>query len=176
MKNKKINTIIYIVAFVFVFVMFIATFYAYYKKNIKKDSTPKEINNFNMLVMFDSSNVIDFKNPKKGYKSTKSFTVENFSKDTIGKYSISFDIVTPLTNMVDEGFVYNLEGESESKDITNKVISVQSTPVPVLSKNIGNGVITPKNTHSYKLTISLNNNKYIKNSMFNALVKVKIEN
>ena len=176
MKNKKINTIIYIVAFVFVFIMFIATSYAYYNKVIKKDGETKETNSFNMLVMFNTSNIIDVKNPKKGYNTIKEFTVENFSKDTIGKYSIDFEVVTPLSNMVDENFIYTLEGASDSKDNTNKVINIPSTPVPVLSKTIGSGVITPKNIHSYKLNVSLNSNNYIKNSMFNALIKIKINN
>ena len=78
--------------------------------------------------------------------------------------------------MVEEGFTYTLEGQSNSRDNSNKIVSVPSTPIPVLSKKIGSGVITPKNTHNYKLTISLNNNKYAKNSLFNALVKITIDN
>lgn len=176
MNNKKINTIIYIVVFIFVFLMFIATSYAYYNRVIKKDEAPKEINKFNMLVMFNDSNVIDAKNLRKGYMVSKEFSIENYSNDTIGKYNIEFEIVTPLTNMVDEEFVYSLEGQSISKDNSNRVINVSNTPIPVLSKTIGNGVITPKNTHSYKMTIMLNNNKYAKNSLFNALIKIKTIN
>ncbi len=176
MNNKKINTIIYIVVFVFVFLMFIATSYTYYNRVIKKDDAPKEVNKFNMLVMFNDTNVIDAKNLKKGYLVTKEFAIENYSSDTIGKYDIEFEIVTPLSNMVDEEFVYTLEGETVSKDNSNKVVNVPSTPIPVLSKTIGSGVITPKNTHSYKMTIKLNNNKYVKNSLFNALIKIKINN
>ena len=176
MNNKKIHTLLYIVVFVFVFMMFMATSYAYYNKVIKKDDAPKDVNNFNMLVIFESSNVIDIKNMRKGYETTREFTIENFSEDTIGKYDISFEIVTPLSNMVDEDFVYTLEGESISKDTSNKLVEVPSTPVPVLSKTIGSGVITPKNKHSYKLNIMMNNNKYMYNGLFNALVKISIEN
>ena len=176
MNSKKSHTILYIVVFVFVFIMFIATSYAYYNRVIKKDNTPKEVNNFNMLVIFDSSNVIDLKNIKKGTESVKEFTIENFSEDTLGKYSIGFEIVTPLSNMVDEDFVYTLEGTTESKDNSNKLINIPSTPVPVLSKTIGGGVITPKTTHSYILKVTLNNNKYVKNGLFNAVVKITIDN
>lgn len=176
MNNKKLNTILYIVVFVFVFIMFLATSYAYYNKVIKKDDTKKEVNNFSMLVMFDSSNVIDLKNLRKGFLVSKEFTIENFSDDTIGKYGIDFEIVTPLSNMVDEDFIYALIGTSDSKDNTNKVVNIPVTPVPVLSKNIGVGVITPKNIHTYKLNVALKNNKYVKNSLFNAVIKVTINN
>lgn len=176
MKNKKLNIILYIIVFIFVFIMFLATTYAYYKRVIKKDESPKEVNTFNMLVMFDTGNVIDIKNPKKGSIVTKNFTIDNFSEDTIGKYNIEFEIISPLSNMVDEDFTYSLEGISNSKDNSNKVLNVSDALVPVLSKEIGNGVITPKNTHSYKLTVMLNNNKYVKKSLFNAVVKITIDN
>ena len=172
MNNKKLNTIIYIVVFVFIFIMFVLTTYSYYKKVIKDNSNVIETNSFNMLVMFNDTNNFNARNLKKGYEVTKEFTIENFSNDTIGKYDIYFDIVTPLSNMVDEGFVYTLEGSSDSKDTTNKVASINPTPVPVLSKKIATSTITPKNTHNYKLTIKLNNNKYIKNSLFNANIKI----
>ena len=176
MNSKKINTILYILVFIFVFIMFITTSYAYYNKVIKKDNVVPEVNNLNMLVMFDSTNVINANNLKKGYEVVKEFTIENFSEDTIGKYNVDFDIITPLSNMVDEDFIYTLESTSESKDTSNKTINVSSTPIPVLSKTLGNGVITPKNIHSYKLTIRLNNNKYVKDSLFNAKIKITINN
>ena len=176
MNNKKLNTILYVVVFVFIFIMFIATSYAYYKRVIKKDDTKKAVSNFNMLVMFDSSNVINANNLKNGYNMVKEFSVENYSDDTIGKYNVEFEIVTPLSNMVEEEFVYTLDSESISKDTTNKLINISETPVPVLSKKLGTAVITPKNTHNYKLTIKLNNNKYAKNSLFNAIVKITIDN
>jgi len=175
MNNKKLNTILYIVVFIFVFIMFLATSYAYYNKVLKKDDTPKEVSNFIMLVNFDTSNVINANNLKNNFVVNKIFSIENYSEDTIGKYNIVLEIITPLSNMVDEEFVYTLEGESISKDNSNKVVSIPSTPVPVLTKTIGSGIITPKNTHSYNLGIKLNNNKYASNSLFNALVKVTID-
>ena len=175
MNNKKSNTILYIIVFVFVFVMFIATSYAYYNKVLKKDEK-KEVANFNMLVNFDKTNKINANNLSNGYTEEREFTIENFSDDTIGRYNIIFDIVTPLSNVVDEDFVYTLEGVSDSKDTSNKTISITETPVPVLSKYLGTAVITPKNTHTYKLTIKLNNNKYKADSLFNANIKISIDN
>ena len=176
MNNKKINTILYIIVFVFVFIMFITTSVAYYRKVIKKNNNVIETNNFSMLVSFDNTDKINANNLNNGYEIKKTFTIKNYSEDTIGKYSITFDIVTPLSNMVDEDFVYTLEGESESKDDTNKLISINSTPVPVMSKNIGSAIITPKNTHTYTLTIKLNNNKYASDSLFSANIKVSSDN
>ncbi len=176
MNNKKVNTILYIVVFVFVFIMFAVIAFAYYKKVIKKDNNIIETNNFNMMATFDNTNIISGTNLKNGFVFEKEFTVENLSEDTIGKYSITLEIVTPLSNMVDEDFVYTLEGESESKDTTNKVVSATSTPMPVLTKNIGTATITPKNAHNYKLTVKLNNNKYAKDSLFTANVKVSADN
>ena len=176
MKNKKLNTIIYSIAFIFVFAMFITTSFAYYNKVIKKNDEKVEVNNINMLVMFNKPNTIDAKNLKNGYEETIEFSVENFSEDTIGKYSIVFEVITPLSNMVDEDFVYTLEGVSDSKDTSNKVVNISSTPVPVLTKTIGTATITPKNTHNYVLKIKLNNNKYVKNSLFNSKIKITIDN
>ena len=174
MNNKK-NTILYIIVFIFVFVMFAATSYAYYKKVIKKDDS-KEVSNYNMLVNFDKTNQINSSNLNNGYEEVREFTIENFSDDTIGKYSITFDIITPLSNMVDNDFIYTLESVSDSKDTSNKTVDISETPVPVLSKTLGSGVITPKTTHTYKLTIKLNNNKYKADSLFSANIKISIDN
>ena len=105
MNNKKINTILYIIVFVFVFIMFITTSVAYYRKVIKKNNNVIETNNFSMLVSFDNTDKINANNLNNGYEIKKTFTIKNYSEDTIGKYSITFDIVTPLSNMVDEDFV-----------------------------------------------------------------------
>ena len=115
MNNKKISTILYIVVFIFVFIMFGVTAYAYYTKT-KKEDIKKEEKHFDMLVSFDNTNEIEARNLRNGYEVVKEFSVKNYSKDTIGKYSINFEIVTPLSNMVDEEFTYTLEGTSESKD------------------------------------------------------------
>ena len=172
MKNKNSSTILYIVVFIFVFIMFATTSYAYYVKVVKKDEQTVEKKSFTMLVEYDGPSQIDVHNLTAGYKEEKVFTIKNYSKDTIGTYNLKFNIITPLSQIVDEGFTYVLEGESDSKDTTNKVINVPSTPVPVLSKDIGTGTITPGCTHTYKLTITLNNNKYANNSLFSAGINV----
>ena len=83
---------------------------------------------------------------------------------------------------VDDLFSYlisifsTLEGTSISKDTSNKVVNVNETPVPVLTKTIGTASITPKNTHTYKLKINLKNNNYSKNSLFNTKIKITIDN
>ena len=170
--KKKTNTILYIVVFIFVFIMFIATAYSYYLKVIKKENVNVDIKHFNMLVEFNNENQFNIKNIRSGYEEVKEFTVKNYSKDTIGKYNIVFEVITPLSQIVDEGFTYTLESECDSKDNSNKIINIPSTPVPVLSKNFGTATITPNATHTYKLTIKMNNNKYINNSLFSAKINI----
>lgn len=176
MSNVKLNKILYIIVFIFIFIMFLLTMFAYYKRVIKKDNIKREVNNINMMITFDTSNIINANNLKKNFEVEKYFTIENYSKDSLGKYNIEIEVVTPLSNMVDEDFVYTLEGVSDSKDTSNKVVNISSTPVPVLTKTIGTATITPKNTHNYVLKIKLNNNKYVKNSLFNSKIKITIDN
>ena len=172
MNNKKNSTILYIVVFIFVFIMFLATSYAYYIKVVKKEQNTVEKKDYSLLIEYDGPSQVDVHNIQNGFKEQRIFTIKNYSKDTIGSYNLIFDIITPLSQIVDEEFVYTLEGVSDSKDTTNKVINVPSTPVPVLTKDIGIGSITPGCTHTYKLTISLNNNKYMSNGLFSGGIKV----
>ena len=86
-------------------------------------------------------------------------------------------MITPLSNISDENFVYTVEGESESKDTSNKLINITETPVPVVTKDLSNAYITPNNTHSYKITFKLKSDadaKKYTNNLFS--VKVKIAN
>ena len=171
MNNKKISTILYIVVFIFVFIMFGVTAYAYYTKT-KKEDIKKGEKHFDMLVSFDNTNEIEARNLRNGYEVVKEFSVKNYSKDTIGKYKLVFEVITPLSNMVDEEFTYTLEGVSESKDTTNRVLNITETPVPVLTRSLGTASITPNNTHSYKLTIKLKNNKYVTDSLLSVKINV----
>ena len=175
-KNKKRSTILYLVVLMSVFVMFLATAYEYYVKVIKVEEKNVIVKNFDMLLMFDRGNQIDAHNIKKGYEETMEFSLENFSEDTIGKYKIVIEVITPMSNMINENFVYTLEGESDSKDTSNKVINIGQTPVPVLNKELGGAMITPKTVHKYKLTIKLldDKNVNVKDNMFS--IKISIAN
>lgn len=175
MNNKKSSTILYIAVFIVVFVMFALTAYAYYVRVVKPKDVNVEIKKFDMLVEFNGPSQIDAHNLKNGQTIVKEFSVKNYSKDTIGKYNIVFEVITPLSNMVDEEFTYELEGISDNKDTTNKLVEFSATPVSVLTKSLGNATITPGTTHSYKLTIKLNNNKYESDSIFSTNIKVTNE-
>ena len=76
--------------------------------------------------------------------------------------------------MIDESFVYTLEGESQSTDTSNRVISVSETPIPVVTKDLGTAVITPKNIETYKIKFSLKkgSRKYPKDNIFAIRIKV----
>ena len=178
-KSKKFHIMLYLVVLVAVFAMFIATSYAYYKKIIKeKDESNLNIKYVNMLTTFYSPDQINGYNIKPGWEKEVEFTIENSSEDTIGNYKISFEIITPLSNMSDEDFVYTITGSSESKDNSNVVINKIDTPIPVLNRDIGLGSITPNNTHTYKITLKLKDNADIKkysskNYLFAGKIKVK---
>ena len=177
-KNKKIGTTLYVIVLIAVFVMFATTAYAYYSKVLKNKDNDVVVKNFNMLLLFDKGNQINATNLKNGWQESREFTIENYSKDTIGKYKIVLEIITPLSNMIDEKFIYTLEGVSESKDTSNKVINVSETPVPVVTKELTTGMITPENTHKYKITFKLNNSNinYSKDSIFAVRIKIANDN
>ncbi len=177
-KPKKFNIMLYLIVLLAVFSMFIATSYAYYKKVIKdKDNSNVNVKYVNMLTTFYSPDQINGYNIKPGFEKEVEFTIENSSEDAIGKYKISFEIITPLSNMVDDDFAYTLEGTSDSKDNSNIVINRNETPIPVLNRDIGSGSITPKNKHTYKMVLKLKDTadmtKYSsKNYLFAAKIKI----
>ncbi len=177
-KTKKFNIMLYLIVLVAVFAMFITTSYSYYKKVIKeKDNSNLDIKYVNMLTTFYNPNQINGYNIKPGWEKVIDFTIENSSEDTIGNYKISFEIITPLSNMTDEDFVYTITGSSESKDTSNVVINKIDTPIPVLNRDIGTGSITPKNTHTYTITLKLKDDADIKkysskNYLFAGKIKV----
>ena len=178
-NSKKYGIFLYLIVLISVFAMFIGTAYAYHTKLTKmKDEKNVSIKQLDMLLMFNNGNQINGHNIRPGYEESKEFSIENYSEDTIGKYNITLELLTPFSNMVDENFVYVLEAESDSKDTTNKLINISETPVPAATKNLGTAIITPKNTHKYKLTVRLNSKankkKYSKENIF--ALKIKITN
>lgn len=179
-KPKKLNMTLYLVVFLAVIAMLIGTYYAYHVKTIKeKDKTNVTVKSLDMLLMFNNGNQVNGKNIKPGWEESIEFSVENFSDDTIGKYKIVIEIITPLSNISDENFVYTIEGTSESKDTTNKTINLEDTPIPVVTKDLNSAVITPKNIHSYKITFKLKDKadaKKYANSLFAAKIKIANDN
>ena len=177
-KTNKFSILLYIVVLLSIFAMFAGMFYMYYKNVIKKDDTNVIVKNLNMLVSFDNNSQINIHGIKPGQEESISFSVENYSEDTIGKYRIIAEVITPLSNMIDENFVYSLEGETENKDTSNRVVSIIDTPVPVVSKELGSASITPNNKHNYKLTVKLNKDvdskKYSKDSLFSLRIKITV--
>ena len=151
----------------------------YYKRVIKSDNTNVVVRNLNMLVSFDKSSQINIHNIKPGFEDNISFSVENFSNDTIGNYKIIAEVITPLSNIVDDNFVYTIEGVSDSNDTSNRVANVSETPIPVATKEIGNATITPNNKHTYNIIIKLkkdaDKNKYSKETLFSLRIKVSVD-
>ncbi len=180
MKGKKIHILIYILVLLSVFAMFAGCFYMYYKNVIKKDDTNVIVKNLNMLVSFDKSSQINIHNIKPGFEDNITFTVENYSEDTIGNYKVIAEIITPLSNMSDDNFLYTIESTSQSKDTSNKLINISDVPVPVMTKELGSATITPNNIHSYKITIKLKDNadksKYLNDSLFSLRIKISVDN
>ena len=174
-KEIKLNNILYLIVFLAVVIMLIGTSCAYYAKKGKKYNN--EVRYIDLLLEFDNESQINGKNIKPGWEESLEFSLENFSKDTIGKYKIVLEIITPLSNMVDENFVYSIEGVSDSKDTSNKTINIADTPIPVVTKYLPNGEITPKNKHNYKVTFRLKKEANIKNYNGNLFaVRIRIVN
>ena len=115
--------------------MFLSFFYLYQKRVVEPSNKEVIVNKFEMLLMFNKDSQINGHNIKEGWEESREFTIENFSTDTIGKYNIILEIITPLSNMIDENFIYTVEGSSEKTDTSNKVINVSETPIPVVTKD-----------------------------------------
>ena len=172
--SKKFNTILYIFVLITMVLMFTSFYFLYQKKVVEPSKREVIVNKFGMLLTFNKDNQINGHNIKPGWEETMEFSIENFSDDTIGKYKIILEIITPLSNMIDENFVYTLEGTTDSSDTSNKVINVSETPIPVVTKDLGTATITPKNIESYKLTLKLKKGtkKYPSENIFSVRIKI----
>lgn len=173
MENKK-NIILYIIILVAIIAMFSSYYFLYQKRVVEPSNKEKIINNFSMLLTFNKDSQINVHNIKPGWMDYREFSIENFSTDTIGKYKIVLEIITPLSNMIDKDFVYDVVGTTQSADKSNKVINVSETPIPVITKDLGNAVITPKTIHNYKISLYLKKSakKYPLGSIFSVKIKV----
>ena len=177
MENKKSEnfyTILYSCVLVAIVIMLTSFYFLYKKKVVDPSNKEVIVNKFEMLLMFNKDNQINGHNIKEGWVDSREFTVENYSNDTIGKYNIILEVITPLSNMIDENFIYSIEGVSEKTDTSNKVINVSETPVPVVTKDLGTALITPKNTHSYKIVFKMKKGarKYPSGNIFSVKIKV----
>lgn len=176
---SKFNLILYIVVLVVIFIMVIIMARAYFFKiDMKNKEVEVKENVINLMTSFETNNQINIHNIKNNYKEEREFTITNYSEDTIGKYKIVLEIITPLSNIVDENFVYSIEGETENKDKSNKLINVEKIPVPVVTKELSGGIITPNATHKYKISLNMANSKikYPKDNLFALKIKVLNEN
>ena len=173
-KGKKFNTILYTLVLITMLLMFTSFYFLYQKKVVEPSKKEVIVNKFGMLLTFNKDSQINAHNIKPGWEDSREFSIENYSDDTIGKYKIILEIITPFSNMIDENFVYILEGVSNSSDTSNKVISVSETPIPVVTKDLGTASITPKNIESYKLTLRLKKGtkKYPSEKMFSVRIKI----
>ncbi len=173
-KSKKFSIVLYSIVLLSMVIMVYSFYFLYQKKIVEPSNKETIVNKFSMLLMFNKDNQINAHNIKYGWSESREFTIENYSNDTIGKYKIILEIVTPLSNMIDENFVYQIVGNSISNDTSNKVINVSETPIPVVNKDLGTAIITPKNTHSYKIVFNLKKGakKYPSENIFSVRIKV----
>jgi hypothetical protein len=173
-KQVKIGVVLNIFILIAIVLMFFSFYYLYQKRVVEPSNKEVIINKFEMLLMFNKDNQINAHNIKPGWIDEREFTIENFSSDTIGKYNIIIEVITPLSNMMDDNFIYTLEGSSQSNDNSNKVINVGDTPIPVVTKDLGTVYITPKNVHNYKMVFKLNKGtkKYPSENLFSVRIKV----
>jgi hypothetical protein len=178
MGSKKVNKftiILYIFTLIFIVLMLVGLAYSYNKRLHKGDKRNVTENKVTYLVEFEKGSQINLNNLVVGYEESYEFSISNDSKDTIGNYILTFEIITPISNNVDENVVYTLEGMSDSKDSTDKVIDKSETPIPVNNKDIGQGVIVPGGEHKYKLTIKVKNNGQDRNYLNGKVLSAKIK-
>ncbi|NLC48103.1 MAG: hypothetical protein GX758_01910 [Tenericutes bacterium] len=174
-KTNKFNLIIYLLIFIVLFTMLIGTSYLYFTNKIKNESKTKiSINNADVFVEYKKGNQINVSSIKHGWSSSISFSVENYSLDTNGKYKILLDIISPLSDEIDDNFILTLSGASTSND---KPINIKEKVVPVESTMLSDCLIFPETLHTYILTIKLKDNKqdinHLKNRIFIAKVNVE---
>ena len=178
MGSKRINKftiILYIFVLIFIVLMLVGLAYSYNKKLHKNDKKNVTENKVTYLVEFEKGSQINLNNLYVGYEDSYEFSISNDSKDTIGNYKLTFEVITPISNNVDENIVYTLEGLSESKDSTDKVIDKSETPIPVSNKELGQGVIVPGGTHKYKLTIKVKDSGQDRNYLNGKVLSAKIK-
>jgi len=173
-KQKKFKNLLYIIVLISVFIMFIGMYTAYYLKHNKKDNIIE--NNVLMSLTFDGKNEINVSKIKPGWEDEILFSVSNDSKDTIGKYKIILEIITPFSNMIEENLVYTINGQSNNKDKSNILVYTDETVVPVASKTYSDCVITPNTKHDYKLKLNFkktkDNKKYSSDNMLVLRIKM----
>ena len=158
--------------------MLISTSYAYYVKSIKNnDNTKVVVKTANMLLRYYEGNQINAMNIKPNWEETLDFSIENYSGDTVGRYKIYLDIISPLTENIDENFVYSLEATSNKNSSTNKLVSISETSVPVSKTTLGIGTIPVGNIHNYKFKLKLKDNgqdqSYLMSRVFMAKIIVE---
>lgn len=173
-NSKKFNIVIYLLTLVALFTMLIGTSYAYYVKKIKNgDETRVIIKSSNMLLRFYDGNQINAVGVMPGWQSSYNFSVENYSPDTVGKYKIKLEIINPLTNKIENNFVYELKGTS-TKNNSDKVISKSETAIPVTTTDLGEGTISIGSLHEYVLTLKLKENNQDQNYLTGKTFVAKI--
>lgn len=175
MKKTKLFIILYSFVYIFILAMTIGICISYYNNYIKDHSDIIKENKFSLLVNYDRTDNISLTNLPYNYSDSYTFKVENFSEDTIGNYKIIFEVITPVSNMIDENFVYTLTSKSISTDKSNIVVSKSETPIPIVTKELGIATITPGNTHEYTLNLKLKNirTNYLIGKVF--VSKIRIE-
>lgn len=176
MKNNKL-ILLGVFILIALITMVAGTSYAYYLKKIKGgDNTRVIMKSANMLLRYEESNEVIGRDITPGWEETLNFSIENYSSDTDGKYKISLVIESPLTDEIENDFVYSLVGESSNKN--EKLFSKNETPVPVETTDLGVNEIMVGSLHSYKLNIKLKDNNenqnYLMGKKFVAKIKVEL--
>jgi hypothetical protein len=174
-KTNKFNLIIYLLVFITLFTMLIGSSYLYFTNKIKNEAKTKvTIKNADILVKYKDGDKINATGIKPGWSSSFSFSLENYSSDITGKYKIIIDIISPLTNEIEDNFVYTLSGASTSTDTP---VNVSETVMPIETTTVGECSISPSTLHTYTFTLKLKNNNqntnYFKGKIFVAKITVE---
>lgn len=158
MKKNKMTIVLYLIIMLIVLIMSVGLTILYFNK-VNKNNNNVLVKYINLLTTYENGNKINLNSINKGLEKKYAFSVSNSSKDSVGNYKVTLKVITPLSNTIDNNFVYVLESSTQSEDKNNILVEKEETPVPMSTKDIGSATITPDTTHDYVLTIRYNNVK-----------------
>jgi len=142
-----------VLIFISVITMLIGNVYSYYSKKSNNDTAKIYVKDVVLLMQYESGNSIYIGNIENGLDYNYYFSVVNTSSDYGVKYNLIFDkeLINDKTN---EGLKFYLSANTNNKSNKDKLVKLDNENI--LNKKMGEGYISPNQTHYYTLNIKYN--------------------
>lgn len=157
-KGKKENTILLTIVSVATFVVALAgATFAYFTARVSgNDEASSVVVNTAQIgtITFETTNEIKLEDAYPGITSNElEFSVAADDKSTTNvKYALVWDQID--NQFVEQSdLVYTLSGSSNNEDSNGLVPNVNEVQVPNTKATIGVGSLSPKETHTYRLSV-----------------------